>query len=210
MTVMLVVPTSIERAGLRAFLEEAGGTRVVAEASEGSEALRLAQDTEPDVAIIDSWLPDTTALGLVHFMRLKLLRTQALIYMDSCQRDFIVNAVREGVRAFVLKSKANKHLRRALEALAAGRPYWEGAVDGTILDELLESGPRPSPSKLSSREWQVLQLVAQGRSDKQVAYALGLSTKTVVSHRSKLRRKLGFRSKADLFRYAALERVVPV
>jgi DNA-binding NarL/FixJ family response regulator len=209
LTVMLVIPAEVERARLQSIIESDENLRIVAQASDGTSALSLAQESNPEVAIIESPLPDTDALGLVHLLGLKGLTPQVLLYTDQNGRDFVISAVREGVRAFVLKSQAQHHLLPALKALADNRPYWEDAVDDNVLDELLQRGPPPPPSTLSRREWQVLRLAAEGHSSKEMASALGASIETIETDRTRLRRKLGFRSRAELIRYAALPRTVP-
>lgn len=209
LTVMLVIPAAVERARLQSIIESDENLRIVAQASDGTSALSLAQESNPEVAIIESPLPDTDALGLVHLLGLKGLTPQVLLYTDQNGRDFVISAVREGVRAFVLKSQVQHHLLPALKALADNRPYWEDAIDDDVLDELLQRGPPPPPSTLSSREWQVLRLAAEGRSSKEMASALGASIETIETDRTRLRRKLGFRSRAELIRYAALPRTVP-
>ena len=103
----------------------------------------------------------------------------------------------------MMKSQVGKHLGPALRALADNRPYWEDAVDDGLLDELLERTPDPAHGVLTSREWQVLQMSADGRSAKDMARSLGLSHRTIECHRATLRRKLGFRRKAELVRYMA-------
>ncbi len=200
--VMLVVPNPIERAGLRSIIDQELDARVVAQSATGLSALSLAHSTYPDIAVLDHTLSDTPALSLAHLLAFKCPTVQILLYTTCCDRSWILTALREGVRAFVVKSEVERHLAPAIRALADHRPYWEGAVDDEILDQLVAQAPPPAPKELTSRETQVLQLVAQGRTAKQMARILHLSPRTVESHRANLRRKLGFRNHADLFRYA--------
>jgi DNA-binding NarL/FixJ family response regulator len=201
--VLIAVPFEVERAGLRLFIEADPQFQVVAEASQGQTALALARAIEPDIALIDGSISDVPALGLVHFLSHSCPGTQVLLYSDRCSRDWIEAALREGVRAFVMKAQVRKHLGPALRALADNRPYWEDAIDDALLDELLERTPNPAEGILTSREWQVLQMSAEGRTAKEMAKSLGLSHRTVECHRATLRRKLGFRRKAELIRYVA-------
>jgi DNA-binding NarL/FixJ family response regulator len=200
--VLIAVPFGVERAGLRLFVETDPRFQVVAEASGGQTAIALARAIEPDIALVDGSISDVPSLGLVHFLTRSCPGTQVLLYSDRCTREWIEAALREGVRAFVMKSQVAKHIGPALRALADNRPYWEDAVDDALLEELLEHTPDPAQGVLTSREWQILQMSADGRTAKEMAKSLGLSHRTVECHRSTLRRKLGFRRKAELVRYA--------
>ena len=202
MRVLVAVPVEVERAGLSLMVADAGH-QVVAEAADGQTALALAQERDPDIAIIDANIPDVPVLGLAHFFAQKCPGTQVTLYTESCSREWMLVALREGVRAFVLKREAGKHLAPALRALSDCRPYWEHAVDDALLDELLGCGPPPPTMGLTSREWQVLQMAAEERTTKEMARVLGIAPKTVTCFRTRLRRKMGFRSKADLARYVA-------
>jgi DNA-binding NarL/FixJ family response regulator len=201
--VMIVGPHEVERAGLRLLIRDDEDDYVVAEAASGQTALALARDFEPGIAIVDSSVADMPDLALIHFFTRDHPGVQILIYTERCSRDRTVVALREGVRAFVLKSQASKHLLPALRALADHRPYWEGAVDGDVLDELLGSGGRPLATSLTSREWQIVQMAAAGQTSKEMARSIGVSHRTIEAFRATVRRKLGFRNIADLTRYAA-------
>ena len=205
---LLVVPSEVERAGLRLMIEAEGTHDVIAEAAHGQAALALAEKLEPDIAVIDSALADVPALGLVHFLSARCPGTQALFYTVTCGKDWTCAALREGVRAIVLKSKAGRHLGPALRALSDRRPYWIDAVDDETLDQFLERGARPAPSDLTSRELQVLEMAAHNKSSKEMAHTLGLSCRTVETHRRQLRRRLGIRNHADLVRYVLTEDIV--
>ena len=202
--VLLVVPSEVERAGLRLMIEAEAICDVIAEAANGKAALTLAEELEPDIAVIDCDLADVPALGLVHFLGIRCPGTQALLYTEDCGTEWTCAAVGEGVRGFVLKSQAGRHLAPAVQALSERRPYWIGAVDDEALDEMLEHGTRPPPGDLSSREWQVLQMAAEEKSSKEMARTLGIPFETVEYHRTQLRRRLGLRNQADLIRYVAL------
>jgi DNA-binding NarL/FixJ family response regulator len=201
--VLLVVPSEVERAGLRLIIESEVACDVIAEAADGAAALALAEELEPDIAIIDSALADVPALGLVHFLDARCPGTQALLYTDACGKDWTCAAVGEGVRGFVLKSQVGEHLAPAVRALSDRHPYWIGAVDDEALDEMLERRSGPFPDTLSDCEWEVMKMAAEEKSSKEMAKALGLSFETVESYRRQLRRRLGLRNQADLIRYVA-------
>lgn len=163
--------------------------------------MTVAAETGADVAIIDCSEVTTLVLGVCR--RLMHLRPnmQILLHTDGMDRGSITDAIREGVRAIVLRSHSTEHLQPALDALADRRPYWEGAIDDALLDELLEQGPRPHPASLSELERMILQFTAEGYPTKEVAAALSVSQETVANTRTRLRRKLGLRSVSDLVGY---------
>jgi DNA-binding NarL/FixJ family response regulator len=202
--VLLAVPSEVERAGLRLMIEAESGCKVVAEAADGQSALALAEEHEPEIAVIDGSLADVSALGLVHFLSARCPGTQTLLYTEACDKGWTCVAIREGVRGFVLKSQAGTHLVPAIRALSDRCPYWIGAVDDDALDELLESGERPPRDALSAPEWQVLRMAAEEKTSKEMALTLGLPSETVERYRAQLRRRLGFRNRDDLIRYVAL------
>lgn len=167
----------------------------------------MAAETEPDIAVIDYSVPDTTGLGLAHMLTRNRPRTSILLYCDYTSEELIVHAMREGVRGFVLKSAAERHLVPALDALSDHRPYWDNAVDEEVFARLM-GGPRVSPDGLTQRERQVVHLVAQGFGTKVIAYLLDVSPATIRSFRTALRRKLRLRNTADIVRYALEHGVV--
>lgn len=202
--ILVVANTPAERSGLRSIIDSHPGYRVVADAGDGHTALALASDEKPDVLIVaaDDSFPDITPLGLCHLFTRNHPRTQILVETSHNSRAWIVEALREGVRAFVLKQGAQRHLLPALEALSDHRPYWEGAVGDELLEELLPVGPRPPPSSLSSMERQILQLTVEGHTATEIGEALGVTAEAAERKRAGLRRKLGLKSVADLARYA--------
>jgi DNA-binding NarL/FixJ family response regulator len=166
--------------------------------------MMLLAEFDPDILIIDTELPESSAV--IHRLGQLCPNVQTLLCSDRYSRDEVIGALRQGVRAFVLNSQAPKHLIPALGALADHRPYWEDAIEPEVLDELLHSGALPPPAELTAREWQIIQMVAEGISLQQLAAALGTDRKSAEIWRTALRRKLGFRSRTDLVRYAGLER----
>jgi DNA-binding NarL/FixJ family response regulator len=140
LTVMLVMPALAEREALRSLVEKDQGLRVVCEAEDAEAALTLGRQFKPDIAIIDHGLPSASPLDLVHLLSRTSPATQSLVFTNHVSRDWIIAALRAGVRAFVLKSDAGSRLLPALDALGDHRPYWQGAVDQEIADELLQEG----------------------------------------------------------------------
>ena len=200
--ILIVSASDSERERLHNLIKGYRGCQVVGAPLHPDSILTVVAETKPDVAILDCADFDTIALGVCHLLMRFQPKTQLLLHTDRTSRYSTTDALREGVRAIVLRSGSNKHLLPALEALADRRPYWEEAVDDGILDELLEQGPRPTPASLTHLERMVLQLTAEGYPAKEAALALGVSRETVEGTRTRLRRKLGVRSVSDLARYA--------
>ena len=199
---MIVSACDSERERLRDLIKGYQGCQVVGAPLHADSILAVVAETKPNVAILDCAECDTIVLGVCHLLMRLQPKTQLLLHTDRISRYSTTDAVREGVRAIVLRSSSDKHLRPALEALADRRPYWEEAVDDGILDELLEQGPRPTPASFTHLERMVLQLTAEGYPAKEAAIALKVSTETIERTRTRLRRKLGVRSVSDLARYA--------
>jgi DNA-binding NarL/FixJ family response regulator len=200
--ILLVSARDSERERLRDLIKSYRGCQVVGAPLHADSILTVVAETKPDVAILDCAYCDTIALGVCQLLMRFRPRMQLLLHTDQTYRQSTTDAVREGVRAIVLRSRSNKHLLPALEALADRRPYWEEAVDDGILDELLEQGPRPPPASLTHLERMVLQLTAEGYPASEAATALGVSRELIESTRARLRRKLGVRSVSDLACYA--------
>lgn len=201
--IMVVGNSRAERCELISLIESCPSYHVVAETSDGRTALALASRENLDVVVVavNGSLPDISALGLFHLFTRNHPRTQILVQTSHNSREWIVDSLREGVRAFVLQQGAKRHLLPALKALSDHRPYWEGAVGDELLEELLQGGARPLPASLSDIERRILQLTAEGQTARGISEALGVSAEAAERMRAGLRRKLGLKSVADLVRY---------
>jgi DNA-binding NarL/FixJ family response regulator len=194
------------RWGLRGVLE-AGGFEVVAEASDGSEAVEKTLSLAPDIAILDITMPRLNGLAAARRIRALAPRTEVMILSMHHSDQVVREALEAGARGYILKIDAAKHLISAVEALAAHRPFFTGEVSRHLLDTYLSRGeqaPRDTRTArdLTGREQEIIQLLAEGKSNKEVAALLGLSVKTVETHRSNIMRKLGLRGLSDLIHYA--------
>lgn len=192
----------IIRRGVRTLLETRADLRVVVEASSGREALEAARDSSPDIAIIDYSLPELNGRDLTFKLRKMLPRLEVLIFTMHDQEEMIRDVLQAGARGFVLKSDTERHLFAAIDALAAHRPYFSGAISETLLTQYLRGNPQTTISTLTHREREVVQLIAEGKINKQVAQILGISVKTVETHRSLLMERLNLHDVAGLVRYA--------
>jgi DNA-binding NarL/FixJ family response regulator len=196
------------RRGIRQLLETKPYYRVVGEATNGREGLELAREAQPDIAIVDYSIPELNGLDLSHALKRELPRIEILLYTMHDREEIVIEVLRAGVRGFVLKSDAEKHLIAALDALSLRRPYFSAAISDTLLEQFLDSKPHPLASSLTHREREVVQQVAEGRINKEVAARLEISIKTVETHRASAMRKLKLRTTADLVRYAIRNQLV--
>ena len=198
----------IIRRGVRALLETRSDVLVVAEASTGREALAAARETMPDIANIDYSLPELNGHDLTVAMKRELPWTEILIYTMYDRESMILGVLRAGARGFILKSETEEHLSAAINALAIHRPYFSGGISETLLDQFLRTKPETSLSTLTRREREVVQLIAEGKINKEIARLLEISIKTVETHRATAMHKLKLRTTAELVRYAVRNSII--
>ena len=204
--VQLIISHDVQRLGLHLLVSAEPDFQVLSEASDGKTALALAQEKAPDIAVLDAALPDMPALTLAYFLTQRCPRCQVLMLTEDCGKEWLTTALRSGARGFIPKGRVARHLLPALRALADHRPYWEEAVPDELLDEMIGAHVSPPPTELSKREWQIVQMAADGRTSKEIAEALSDSTDAIDALRTRLRRRLGFHSSADLVRYVTTHR----
>jgi DNA-binding NarL/FixJ family response regulator len=196
------------RRGVRQLLENEPYFEVVGEAADGRTAFELAREVKPDIAILDYSIPEMNGLDLSHALKRELPRIEILLYTMHDREEIVLDVLQAGVRGFVLKSEAETHLIQALQALSIHRPYFSGAISDALLDQFLESRPHALASSLTHREREIVQQVAEGRINKEIAWRLNISVKTVETHRASAMRKLKLRTTADLVRYAVRNQLI--
>jgi len=196
------------RRGVRQLLEATPYYHVVGEAADGRTGLELARETRPDIAILDYSVPELNGLDLSHALKRELPRIEILLYTMHDREEIIMEVLRAGVRGFVLKSDSETHLIAALDALSIRRPYFSAAVSDTLLEQFIDQKPHSSAGSLTHREREVVQQVAEGHINKEIAARLSISVKTVETHRASAMRKLKLRTTADLVRYAVRNQLI--
>jgi DNA-binding NarL/FixJ family response regulator len=196
------------RRGVRQLLETKPYYQVVGETADGRSALELARQTRPDIAILDYSIPELNGFDLAHALKREFPRIEILVYTMHDREEIIMDVLRAGVRGFVLKSDTEKHLLAALDALSIHRSYFSGAISDALLNQFLESKPASLASSLTHREREIVQQVAEGRINKEIAQRLSISVKTVETHRASAMRKLKLRTTADLVRYAVRNQLI--
>lgn len=198
----------IVRSGLRAIIETHAGWTVSGEAGDGKEAFVQALETKPDVAILDYSMPLMTGVEVTRRLISNHQRTEVLILTMHENEAILGEVLMAGVRGFLLKSDAGRHLIMAIEALLDHRPYFSSLVVEKLLRDY-QLGKRDRPAvELSSREQNVVQLIAEGHTNKSIGVVLALSVKTVETHRASAMRKLGVSSTAELVRYAIRTKLI--
>jgi len=199
----------VVKRGLRALLGSRPEWKVVAEASDGYEAVNAAHRTSPDVVLIDSAIPRMNGLEASRRIRQQLPKTEVCVFTDCAEEAVIATALRAGARGFILKSAPEEDLLAAVEALSKHHPYFCSVVCETLLKNFAkQTGDAQNIELLTPRERQIVQLVAEGLSNKQVSRQLDLSIKTIETHRGAAMRKAGLSSTADLVRYAVRNHLV--
>lgn len=204
--ILLADDHQIVRQGLRSLLERQG-FEVVGEATDGQEAVRLAKALKPDVAVLDVSMPLMNGLDAGRDIHQALTDTRVILLTMHAQDYQIAAALRAGIRAYVLKTQASEDLVQAIHAVIQHRTYLSPGVSNFVLDAYL-SGQSVPADPLAPRERQVLQLVAEGKTSKEVAVLLGLSVKTAESYRSRVMEKLNIHDTAGLVRYAIRQGII--
>ena len=197
----------VVRRGVRTLLETRPNLHIVAEASNGRAALEEARSTQPDIAVIDYSLPELNGLDLTAALKRENPRLEVLVYTMHEREDLVLEVLRAGARGYVLKSDTEKHLLAAIDALSIHRPYFSGVISETLLERFLDSSPH-AQATLTHREREVVQLIAEGKINKEVGYILNISVKTVETHRASAMHKLKLRTTAELVRFAVRNNII--
>jgi DNA-binding NarL/FixJ family response regulator len=203
--VLIADDHAIVRTGIRHVLESEPGFVVVGEASTGTEALELAATLRPDVAVLDISMPGTSGLRVAAELRQRAPETQVLILSMHDNTEYVLESLRAGAHGYLLKDTAATELRDAIRAVRRGESFFSPAIAGRLSAVVRGDAAESSAGalgQLTARERQVLVGVAQGHTNREIATQLGISHRTVETHRESLMRKLGVRTVAGLTRLA--------
>jgi DNA-binding NarL/FixJ family response regulator len=204
MKVLVADDHGIVRSGITLLLERQADIDVVAEADNGADAVKLAIEHRPDVAVLDVSMPKLTGLQAAREIKAQAPEVNVLLLSMHDDERYLYEALRLGAGGYVLKREADQDLVRAVRAVYNGEPFLTGDAQRSLVRDLMEMSPEEAPrrDKLTDRELEVVKLIAEAHTNKQIAEILGLSEKTVESHRANVLNKLGMRDRVELVRYA--------
>jgi DNA-binding NarL/FixJ family response regulator len=207
--ILIVDDHPLFREGLKAIVKRDPSCEVVGEAGDGAEGLRAARATRPDVAVVDISLPDVSGLELVKSIKTEIPSTRVLVLSMHSRIDYIAEAFQAGAAGYMVKESTSEGFLRAIEIIMKDRYFLDGSVSHEVVRRLIQ-GRDPTPrivddlyNSLTPREQEILRLLAEGLTAKEIAAKLYISPKTAENHRSRIMGKLGVHSMIELLRYAA-------
>jgi DNA-binding NarL/FixJ family response regulator len=202
----------IVRRGLRTLIEAQPGWQVTAEASDGREAVEKAKTLKPDVTVLDIGMPALNGLEAARQMLKNDARAKILILTMHDSDPLIREVLDAGARGYVLKTDASRDLVTAINAVRSNKTFFTAKVAQIVLDGYLDKKPRKNldstQTRLTPRQREIVQLLAEGKSSKEVAVALGLSVKTAETHRANIMKRLDCHSVSELVRYAVRNKII--
>jgi DNA-binding NarL/FixJ family response regulator len=208
--IVVVDDHAVVRRGVRALIESRAGWEVVAEAATGREALDAVKRLHPEIVVMDLTLPELNGLEATRQIVRESPHTEVLVLTMHHSEELARQVLKAGARGYVLKSDADQNLIAAIDALRQHKPFLTSGVTEFMLDGFLRDASKPeeaSKEVITPREREIIQLLAEGHSNKEAATRLGISVKTIEAHRANIMRKLRLRSVSDLVRYAIRNKI---
>ena len=211
--VLLADDHALVLAGIRALVEELGGTQIVAEANNGRDAVALAKQHKPDLVIMDISMQELNGIEATAQIMAEVPATKVLILSMHTTEDFVRRAIKAGAVGYLVKDSAPLDLKMAIAAVLRGEVYLSPRVSRHVVSGFLHGKPHLGESSmdaLTARQREILQMIAEGKSTKQIAFQLEVSIKTVETHRAALMERLGIHDVAGLVLYAVRHGVISV
>jgi DNA-binding NarL/FixJ family response regulator len=209
--VLIVDDHAVVRRGVRSLLESHEGWEVCGEATTGRDAIEQNRHLRPDVVVMDLSLPELNGLDATRQIVKDTPGVEVLVLTMHHSEELARDVLKAGARGYVMKSDADESLIAAVDSLRQHKPFLTSTVTGFVLDDYLrrrDGAGEAAHLAVTARERQIIQLVAEGKSNKEAASTLGISMKTIEAHRANIMRKLGLRSVSDLVRYAIRNKIV--
>lgn len=212
-SILIADDHEVFRRGLRTMLETRQDWHVCGEASTGRAAIEAAKELDPDIVIMDISMPELNGIEATRQILKIAPKTEVLILSMHDSEELVREMVEVGVRGYLLKSDAGRVLMSAIEALGRHEPFFSSKVSDHILQGYRESEMPPerrrrSRTRLSAREREIVQFLAEGKTNKEIAASLGISVRTIETHRANIMRKLNFNSLSELVRYAVRNKII--
>lgn len=209
--VVLADDHTLVRAGIRALLDRMPDVEVVGEAGSGAEAVAQVAATRPDVLLADVAMPGMGGLEATERLRREFPDVRVVMLSMHANEEYVLQALRAGASGYLLKDAASVELDLALRAAVAGQTYLSPAISRQMIDSYMTRvGGGGTPEPLTPRQREILRLIAEGKSTKEIAFALGISVKTVETHRAQLMERLDIHDVAGLVKYAIRAGIVPL
>ena len=210
--ILVVDDHAVVRRGVRSLLESHEGWEVCGEATTGRDAVEQSRQLRPDVVVMDMSLPELNGLDATRQILKDGPGIEVLVLTMHHSEELARDVLRAGARGYIMKSDADENLITAVDTLRQHKPFLTATVTGFVLDDFIRRGDSAqadfSPVGVTSREREIIQLVAEGRSNKEAASTLSISVKTIEAHRANIMRKLQLRTVSDLVRYAIRNKIV--
>ncbi|MDO9714277.1 response regulator [Paracraurococcus lichenis] len=210
--ILLADDHDVVRHGLKHLLESESGWEVCGEAHDGREAVALAEQLKPDIAVLDITMPVLNGLEVTRRIRATCPETEVLVFTMHESEELMREVFAAGARGYLIKSDAARYIVAAVDALTRHQPFISSQVTGAVLGAFLREGEAKQAdagdASLTPREREVLQLLAEGHRNKEIARRLSLSVKTIEAHRAVILEKIGAETLADLVRYAVRNHII--
>ncbi len=201
----------VVRKGLQSCLAKQDRLKIVGEASDGDEALKKTRELSPDVVLMDISMPGMNGLAVTEVLRKESPAVKVLVLSVHNNRDYIFRIIQAGAHGFISKEAPPDELLRAIESVYSGEPFFSPEIAKAALNQLVTSGGKKDPfAQLTSREREVLVLIAEGQSNKEIATKLGIGVRTIETHRERIMRRLDIHSVAGLTKFAIANGMISI
>jgi len=201
----------VVRKGLQSCLARQDRLKIVGEASDGDEALKKTRELSPDVVLMDISMPGMNGLAVTEVLRKEHPDVKVLVLSVHNNRDYIFRIIQAGAHGFISKEAPPDELLRAIESVHSGEPFFSPEIAKAALNQLVSSGGKKDPfAQLTSREREVLVLIAEGQSNKEIANRLGIGVRTIETHRERIMRRLDIHSVAGLTKFAIANGMISI